>query len=70
MLTALLLASFATNQDALPSPEVGQVAPPLGQVRWLQVEAEDDGVTPIQPDLAALRGRVVVVHTYGYYCDS
>jgi len=72
MLEVLLSAflSLVPLQDALPAPVTGQVAPPLGDVRWLQVEAEEDGVTPITPDLLALRGRVVVVHTYGYYCDT
>ena len=70
MVTSLLLAALVFAQEPQPSPVVGQVAPPLGEVRWLQVEAEEDGVTAIMPELPALRGRVVVVHTYGYYCDS
>jgi hypothetical protein len=66
-LTALLLSlsGAAAAQGQLP-PEVGEIAPPIGRVRWVQVGDEDEGYAP---ELAALRGHVVIVHTYGHYCD-
>jgi hypothetical protein len=64
-LVALALAGSAAGQAKSP-PEVGEVAPPIGDVRWLQLGDEDGGAAP---ELAALRGHVVIVHTYGHYCD-
>ena len=67
-LAAVALAGAATAahaQGKLP-PEVGELAPPIGDVRWLQLGDEDEGRAP---QLEALRGHVVIVHTYGHYCD-
>ena len=64
-LAAAALAGAATAQGQT-SPEVGEVAPPIGNVRWLQLGDEDEGSAP---EIELLRGRVVIVHTYGHYCD-
>ncbi len=48
----------------LPSPQVGQVAPPLGAVFWRHLP---DGKAPKIEDL---RSKVVVVHTWVWFCDS
>jgi thiol-disulfide isomerase/thioredoxin len=59
-------ATPAAGQGLTP-PEVGDVAPPIGDsVTWVQVGDEDGGRAPV---LADLRGHVVLVHTYGYFCD-
>ena len=57
-------AASAQESDPLPPPEVGQIAPPLGSVQWRHLP---DGKVP---KLAELRGQVVVVHTWVWYCDS
>jgi hypothetical protein len=64
-LAAAALAGAATAQGQA-APEVGEVAPPIGNVRWLQLGDEDQGSAP---EIERLRGRVVIVHTYGHYCD-
>jgi hypothetical protein len=48
-------------------PEVGEIAPALGSLDWLRLEGPS---ATFETDLAALRGKVVVVADYGYYCDS
>ncbi len=48
-------------------PQVGEVAPPLGGLGWLQLDEDAGGKAP---DLLAMRGKVVVVTSYGHYCDS
>lgn len=48
-------------------PQVGEVAPPLGGLGWLQLDAQWESKAP---DLMALRGKVVVITSYGHYCDS
>lgn len=60
------LAGHAPAAQELVPPEVGEIAPPIGNVRWLQVGDEDSGRPP---QLGSLRGHVVVVQTYGHYCD-
>jgi len=72
-LTALALAVLppAAQDDGVPPPdthlppEVGDVAPPLGDVTWFTIEEKG-----VYPDLAKLRGEVVVVHDWGYFCGS
>ena len=76
MLTLTTLASLAgpvlaVQRDDLVAnkflpPQVGEIAPPIGNVRWLQLGDEDQGSAP---EIERLRGRVVIVHTYGHYCD-
>ena len=44
-------------------PEVGAVAKPLEQVNWYYTGPEGR-----IPAIADLRGQVVLVHTWGYYC--
>lgn len=67
-LAALLLVfPVAAQNPAAPSLlETGTVAPPIGELGWAQL---GEGAK-VAPDLAALRGDVVIVATYGYYCDS
>lgn len=65
---SLFVAPLAAQKSAKTTPgaiEVGQIAPPIGQLQWLQVGGSS-GTT----DLGALRGGVVIVADYGYYCDS
>lgn len=45
--------------------EVGQIAPPIGELNWLQL-----GSAKGETNLATLRGSVVIIADYGYYCDS
>ena len=75
LLLAALVLSFssahAAQRDDLVAnkfvpPEVGEIAPPIGSVRWLQVTDEDQGQGP---DIERLRGRVLILQTYGHYCD-
>jgi len=54
-------------EEGLQPPEVGAIAPPFHHVAWLQVEGAG---ADAQPEIEKLRGQVVVVTTYGYYCDS
>jgi hypothetical protein len=63
-----LVASSVVSEPGNPvGPEVGAIAPPLGaELPWIQLE-KDAGAAP---DIMALRGKVAVVMTYGYYCDS
>jgi len=73
-LTALLTLTapvFAQQRDDLVQnkylpPEVGAIAPPIGGVHWLQVADEDAGVAP---EIESLRGHVVIVQSWGHYCD-
>jgi len=61
------LTSPTAAMQGLTPPEVGDVAPPIGDsVTWVQVGDEDGGRAPV---LEALRGHVVIVHTYGHFCD-
>ena len=74
-LSALLLASApavvdphpepvpSAQQNAHVPPEVGTVAKPLETVYWY-----DLGDAPAEPSLFDMRGEVVLVHTWGYYC--
>jgi hypothetical protein len=67
-----LASSFAplrAGDDELKArpPQVGEVAPPLGGLGWLQLDEDAGGKAP---DLLAMRGKVVVVTSYGHYCDS
>jgi hypothetical protein len=48
-------------------PEVGRIAPPIGELGWMQL-GPDGGSAPTQ--LMQMRGSVVIVADYGYYCDS
>lgn len=48
-------------------PEVGAIAPPIGTVQWLDLGSP---ASKTSTDLASLRGSVVIVADYGYYCDS
>ncbi|MDA1266603.1 MAG: hypothetical protein O2816_16105, partial [Planctomycetota bacterium] len=61
-LLPLVLSLPAAHQEP---PDVGQIAPDLGEVYWY-----DLGSTKKAPKLSDLRGDVVLVHTWGYYCDS
>lgn len=47
--------------------DVGQIAPPIGEIEWLKLGAD---AKQAETDVAAMRGRVVVIADYGYYCDS
>jgi thiol-disulfide isomerase/thioredoxin len=65
---ALLAASptapaTVSQQNAHVPPEAGSVAKPLGTVYWY-----DLGDAPSKPSLLDMRGEVVLVHTWGYYC--
>lgn len=51
----------------LPDPEVGSVAQPLGSVTWRQLPAMYGGR---EPELIELRGKVVVVQTWVWFCDA
>ena len=48
-------------------PEVGRIAPPIGELGWMQL---DEGGPRGETNLMQLRGKVVIVADYGYYCDS
>jgi len=64
---ALLAGSSAPggpDDDPLPSPEVGEVAPSLGYVEWRQLPG---GKPPV---IEALRGKVVLIQTWVWFCDS
>jgi hypothetical protein len=78
-LITLCLASGAVAQkkareakDAgLATPNVGEIAPPLGAIPWIQLdEASDPKRGGNEPTIEALRGTVTIVTTYGYYCDT
>ena len=57
-------ASVAASQEGIHDPpELGSIAKPLESVYWY-----DMGDAPGNPDLASMRGQVVLVHTWGYYC--
>lgn len=65
-LAACLLAAAparAVQDGAHVPPAVGEVAKPLEQVNWFHAGAEGR-----VPSIAELRGHVVLVHTWGYYC--
>lgn len=69
LITAVMLglrieSTAAQEQEALAPPEVGQVAPALGSVLWRHLP---DGKPPKIEDL---RGEVVVVQTWVWFCDS
>lgn len=67
LLSAPLLASSslgASDDDPLPSPQVGEVAPSLGYVEWRQLPSGKP------PKIEELRGKVVVVQTWVWFCDS
>jgi len=71
VMTCLAGPVIAAQRDDLVAnkflpPEVGQIAPAIGNVRWLQVADEDKGEAPV---IQSLRGAVVIVQTYGHYCD-
>ncbi len=71
LLALALLLAVQEGPQKLPSPVVGQIAPPLGYVEWMQLEGKALGArSRAGPKLQDLRGKVVIVHTYGYYCDS
>lgn len=57
---------LAGQDGAAPSapPGVGTVAKPVEPVNWLH-----PGVDGRVPKIVELRGQVVLVHTWGYYCD-
>jgi len=48
-------------------PEVGRIAPPIGELGWMQL---GEGGARGETNLMQLRGKVVIVADYGYYCDS
>ena len=50
---------------ALPLPRSGEVAPDFEHVEWLQLDAGASS-----PEIAKLRGEVVVLATFGHFCDS
>ncbi len=58
--TTLALADDSTQPA---TPKVGAVAPALGTVQWRQLP---DGKRPVLTDL---RGKVVVVQTWVWFCD-
>ncbi|HTF88899.1 MAG TPA: hypothetical protein VK843_10855 [Planctomycetota bacterium] len=64
---ALAPLSIAQKKSKSESagPDVGQIAPPIGELKWLQL----GGVTS-DSSLDTMRGSVVIVADYGYYCDS
>lgn len=55
----------APKPDTYLPPEVGDIAPPLGEVSWYTVEKQG-----VWPDLGRMRGDVVIVHSWGYFCGS
>ena len=57
-------AAAAPDDDPHPSPQVGEVAPPLGAVEWRQLPS---GKPPV---LDQLRGEVVLIQTWVWFCDS
>ena len=69
--TALLALTLITGQalgasddDPHPPPQVGEVAPSLGSVEWRQLP---NGKPPV---IEALRGKVVLIQTWVWFCDS
>ena len=66
LLACLFPLAAGQSKSVARVPEVGQLAPPLGEMSWIGV----GGAAASPPVLAALRGKVVVVASYGYYCDS
>ena len=48
-------------------PEVGKIAAPIGTFNWLQLGG---GTIHGETNLQRLRGKVVIIADYGYYCDS
>jgi thiol-disulfide isomerase/thioredoxin len=69
LLSMLVLAGVPGESEEvgpeLPIPKAGTVAPPLGEAQWVQLP-----VGAKAPTLEKLRGKVVLVHTYGYFCPS
>lgn len=65
-----LLGDSVTAQkkpkSAVGLPEVGRIAPQVGQLGWMQLGGQGRAET----NLLKLRGKVVIVADYGYYCDS
>lgn len=57
------VAVALAQEVEMKPPEVGDLAPEIGPVYWVQ---QDKG----EHDMAKLRGKVVLVTSYGYYCDS
>ena len=64
LLAALSGAPAPAGPDGHVTPAVGRIAPALGNVAWMQREGQ------AAPDLVALRGRVVIVQSYFYLCDT
>lgn len=74
LVLSLLLSSWrpalSADGDEPPDrkpPQVGEVAPALGGLGWLQLDGQ---LGSKAPDLLELRGKVVVVTSFGHYCDS
>ena len=65
LIELVAIAPFLHPSPIAERPEVGQIAPALGEVYWY-----DLGSAAKAPVLADMRGEVVLVHTWGYYCDS
>jgi len=66
VLSTVTPLAAAQSKAAARAPEVGQLAPPVGEMQWIDL----GGAGASAPSLAALRGKVVVIADYGYYCDS
>ncbi len=72
VVTALSLFAASAPAQKKPKsdaglPEVGRIAPPIGALAWMQA---GKGAGRGETDLLLLRGKVVIIADYGYYCDS
>jgi hypothetical protein len=63
----MIVSAFAVS--AIPAwamdkgPSVGSFAPELGERQWLQKDKS------IPVEISKLRGKVVLIQTFAYYCD-
>lgn len=64
MIVTVIMGCFATAAWAGDKgPAVGSLAPELGKRNWLQKEKK------VPREISELRGKVVLVQTFAYYCD-
>ena len=61
LLVFFAAATVAAAPEIGTGPETGELTPPHGLSSWLQGE---------KVELSALRGKVVVLHTFAWNCDS
>ncbi len=67
LLFCLAPLGLAQKKSALTGLEPGQIAPPIGELEWLFL---GDPQVKRETRLSDLRGSVVLIADYGYYCDS